>query len=107
MKSNNSAATVSRRLSLVAIASLFSSALAAPALAQDWTSTQVGGFTFHNSTEGVSGTSTQIGDFTFHDFSNGLSGTSTQIGDFGFHNFSNGTSCTTTNIGIFSFTNCN
>jgi len=93
-------------LGLLVLALLLSGAFATPALAQDWTSTQIGGFTFHDSTEGVSGTSTQIGDFTFHDFTNGLSGTSTQIGDFGFHNFNDGTSCTTTAIGSFSYTDC-
>ena len=106
MRRHNWMTQANRRLGRVVLSVLFTGLSAAPALAQDWTSTQIGDFEFHDFSNGVSGTSTQIGDFEFHDFSNGVSGTSTQIGDFEFHDFSDGTRCTTTSIGIFSFTSC-
>lgn len=91
---------------------------AIPSSGTNSTSSRIGGTTFYNSEDPVTGTAqsggsrsanettTRIGHFQFHNFSNDVSDSSMQIGNSTFHNFSNGTNCTTTRIGTYEYTNC-
>jgi len=64
--------------------------MAAPAMAQ-WTSNQVGPFTYHTGPNGWNGTSNSVGPFTYHNFN----------GPNGQH-----TNCTSNTVGQFVYTNC-
>ena len=75
----------------LAFAALAMGSIAAPAMAQSWTSNRVGPFTYYNSDNGWTGTSNTIGPFTYHNFT-GPNGQTTN--------------CTTNTVGQFTYTNC-
>ena len=52
-------------------------------------------------------TSNQIGDFTYTNGPNGYRGTANQIGDFTYYHDNQGNRCTTNQIGNFAHINCN
>src|SRR5258705_828944 len=58
-----------------------------PTLPSTTTSSRIGGTTFYNYDNGVTGTATRIGKSTYYNDSEGTRGTKNRIGSFDYYNF--------------------